>query len=718
MGTKFNPMPMYLAVLTALATLPAHADTTTDTTTDTTVDTGEVSVMGQGQVRASNAVNRKEFQKQQPGANPAMALERVPGVFVITADPYGIYEYGVDIEMRGFDINQIGVTVNGVPMSNNSPGNGGNPASRFMDSENMESATVAQGSGDLATPSVNALGGSINYKTIDPRNQFGLQTQISAGSFSSHREFLRLDTGKIAKGVKAFISGSRTDTEKWRGAGDNTRDHIDTKVQKVFGENKVALSYTYNKRFDHDFLNMSLADYNKYGRDYDLNTDWTGDPLLDQRHYSGWTNGRTDNLLSAQGDFKLSDNTRLSLVPYYQKQDGFGTYIPGHNPITNAVELMFRESRYFTNRSGITSNLTFDMGKHQLTTGLWVEHYKFKNDRNWYETLDSTVDATPNWNAVVLTDFDRNFVTDSTIFFVQDSINMMHNQMKLKLGAKSISVTRDYVNNLDNADNRNAKYSKSFLPQIGATYQLTPSKQVFANYAENFSAPSISVLTVGTYNPDLKPETSKNMDVGIRTKYENFDASLALYLVKYDNRILQIKDATNRYLLNADIYANVGGITSKGIELASSWYPTKRFNLYTSLTLNDSKFDEDYQASATTVVNSGGKTVPDSPKIMFYADASYHMGNYFTGLNGKYVGKRWSTVDNTESAPGYELFGFRAGYQIKRLYGMKNIKVQFNIENLLDKSYLATIDTSITAGNPGYYTGTPRSFFISLGTTF
>ncbi|MHB1590416.1 MAG: TonB-dependent receptor, partial [Sulfuricella sp.] len=447
MQTRFNPTPACLAVMAALAVMPAHADTAADAT----VDTGAVSVMGEGQVRASNAVDRKEFQEQTPGKNPVMALERVPGVSVTTADPYGIYEYGTDIEMRGFNSSQIGVTVDGVPMTNNAAA-GGNPASRFMDSENLESANVAQGSGDLSTPSYNSLGGSINYKTIDPRNQFGVQGEISGGSFNSSREFVRLDTGKSDNGTKAFASGSRTDTEKWRGAGKNSVDHFETKVQNVFGENKVGLSFIYNKRFDHDYLDMSLADYQNYGRSHDLNTTWTGNPLQDQNNYTGWTNGRTDKLLSLQGDFKLSDKARLSLVPYYQKEDGFGTYNPGHNPITGAVQLMYRQSSYFTDRYGMTSKLTYDLGQHQLAAGLWVERYKYNNDRKWYDTLNPAVNGDPNWNSVVKTDFDRNFVTNSTVFYVQDTITMLDNRMKLDLGAKSISVSRDYVDNMNGAN--------------------------------------------------------------------------------------------------------------------------------------------------------------------------------------------------------------------------------------------------------------------------
>ncbi|ANJ66025.1 hypothetical protein A9404_00275 [Halothiobacillus diazotrophicus] len=710
MRATFKPTPVFLAIMTALAVnAPAHADTTDSAS----VDTGSVSVIGEGQVRAANAVDRKEFQEQQPGKNPVMALERVPGVNVNTADPYGIYEYGTNIEMRGFNSSQIGVTVDGVPMSNNAAA-GGNPASRFMDSENLESAKVSQGSGDLATPSYSALGGSIAYQTIDPRNKAGIQGEVSGGSFSSHREFLRLDTGKFADNTKAFISASRTDTEKWRAKGKNTRDHFATKIQKIFGENKIGLSYTYNKRRDHDYLDMSLADYEKYGRYYGLNTTWTGDPLQDQNNYTGWTNGRTDQLLSLQGDFKLTDRARLSLVPYYQREHGYGTYNPGHNPITGAVQLMYRESRYYTDRYGVTSKLTYDLGQHQLAAGVWLENYKYRNDRNWYTTIDQSVSGAPTHD-VVQTDFNRRFVTKSATFYVQDTITMMNDRLKLDVGAKAIHVTRDYTNLLDGTNDRSATYSKSFLPQIGATYQLTANEQIFGNIAKNFSAPSTSVLTVGTYNPDLKPESSTNIDLGIRTKRETFDASLALYHVKYDNRILQIKDSTNRYLLNADIYSNVGSITSKGVELASNWHPVQQFNLYTSLTLNQSKFDQNYQASSTTVVQSGGKTVPDSPKAMLFADASYHVGPYFAGINGKYVGKRYSTVDNTESAPSYTVFGLRAGYKVKKFYGLKDFRVQVNVDNLFDKSYLASMYTGTTAGNPTYFTGTPRAVYLTIG---
>ncbi|MHB1230004.1 MAG: TonB-dependent receptor family protein [Halothiobacillus sp.] len=711
MRATLKPTPVFLAIMTALA---VNANAHADTTNTATVDTGAVSIMGEGQVRSSNAVDHKEFQQQQPGRDPVMALERVPGVNVTTADPYGIYEYGSDIEMRGFNSSQIGVTVDGVPMTSNAAA-GGNPAGRFMDSENLESATVAQGSGDLSTPSYNALGGSISYQTIDPKNKPGLQGEISGGSFNSHREFLRLDTGNFADGTKAYVSGSRTDTEKWRGKGKNTRNHFETKIQKVFGENKVGMSYTYNKRFDHDYLDMSLADYNKYGRSYDLNTTWTGDPLKDQNNYTGWTNGRTDQLLSFQGDFKLTDRARLSLVPYYQKQEGFGTYNPGHNPITGAVQLMFRESRYFTDRYGVTSKLTYDLGPHQLSAGVWLERYKYRNDRNWYNTLDQSVSGAPDLSTVVKTDFNREFLTNSATFYVQDTITMMDDRLKLDVGAKAISVSRDYTDILNATAGRSAKYSKSFLPQIGATYQLTANEQIFGNYAKNFSAPSTSVLTVGTYNPDLKPESSTNVDLGIRTKRQDFDASLAVYHVKYDNRILQIKDSTNRYLLNADIFSNVGSITSKGVELASNWHPVERFNLYTALTLNQSKFDQNYQASATSLVQSAGKTVPDSPKAMLFADASYNVSGYFAGINGKYVGQRYSTVDNTESAPAYTVFGLRAGYKVKKFYGMNDFRVQLNVENIFDKSYLSSMYTGTTAGNPTYFTGTPRSVYLTIG---
>ena len=69
MQSRFNPAPLFLAVMGALAVMPAHADTATSTT----VDTGAVSIMGEGQVRASNAVDRAQFQEQAPGKNPVMA---------------------------------------------------------------------------------------------------------------------------------------------------------------------------------------------------------------------------------------------------------------------------------------------------------------------------------------------------------------------------------------------------------------------------------------------------------------------------------------------------------------------------------------------------------------------------------------------------------------------------------------------------------------------
>jgi len=705
MSATIDLRPLCLAVMAVFWVFPARADTA--------VATGAISIMGEGRVRASNAVTHQEIQQQAPGKNPLMVLSNVPGVSVTTADPYGLYMYGDSIEMRGFNSGQIGITVNGVPMTDNSAA-GGNPVTRFVDSENLRSVTVSQGSGDLSTPSYNALGGSINVVTSDPANRFGVTGEVSGGSFDSRRAFVRADTGKFANGASAYVSASRTDMDKWRSKGNDWRKHFDAKIQKIVGENKIGLSYVYNKHFDHDFLDMSLADYKAHGRYHGLNTVWTGNPLQDQLNYTGWTNGRTDQLLSFHGNFKLSDQSRLIVTPYYQKQRGFGTYNPDVNPNTGATELTFRESFYRETRYGVTSKLTDDLGRHQLAAGLWLERYQYKNYRNWYKTINPLVSGAPDRNAVIHVDFNRHFVTDATTFYVQDAIGMLRNRLKMTVGAKTISVDRDYIDNLDNANNRSVSYSKSFLPQIGATYQLTSTEQVFGNYAENFSAPSTSVLTVGTYNPELRPEQSTNIDVGIRTQRENFDASLALYHIKYKDRILQIQNATNRYLLNADIFSNVGSITTKGLELAADWRPIHHFSVSSALTLNDSTFDQDYRASVTQWVRSAGKTVPDTPKVMLSAGANYQVGGYFVGLDGKYTGKRYATVDNSESVPGRTVFGLRAGYRAKRFHGLRNFKVQFNVENLLDKDYLSKIYTGTTTGQPTYYVGAPRAYYLTI----
>ena len=79
-----------------------------------------------------------------------------------SADPFGAYEWSTRITVRGFNQNQLGFTLDGVPLGDMSYGNhNGLHISRAIASENVGRVALSQGTGALGTASTSNLGGTL-----------------------------------------------------------------------------------------------------------------------------------------------------------------------------------------------------------------------------------------------------------------------------------------------------------------------------------------------------------------------------------------------------------------------------------------------------------------------------------------------------------------------------------------------------------------------------
>src|SRR5471032_1676379 len=183
-----------------------------------------VEVTGQGQSRQVQNITRADLQKAIPGTSPLLTLEKLPGVSFQSADPFGAYEWSTRFSIRGFNQNQLGFTLDGVPLGDMSYGNNnGLHISRAISSENIGRVTVSQGAGAVGTASTSNLGGTVQFFTLAPSDERGLTFAQTFGSDSTSRTFARVDTGLINNVVKAYISGTRQRTDKTKGDRKSTR---------------------------------------------------------------------------------------------------------------------------------------------------------------------------------------------------------------------------------------------------------------------------------------------------------------------------------------------------------------------------------------------------------------------------------------------------------------------------------------------------------------
>ena len=67
-----------------------------------------VVIIGQGETRQVKTLTAEDLQLEAAGSSPIKLIENLPGVNYTAADPFGAYEWAVNINIRGFQKDQLG----------------------------------------------------------------------------------------------------------------------------------------------------------------------------------------------------------------------------------------------------------------------------------------------------------------------------------------------------------------------------------------------------------------------------------------------------------------------------------------------------------------------------------------------------------------------------------------------------------------------------------
>ena len=685
---------------------------------------GSISIVGDTSSHANNIVDTSKIKTANSVGNPLTLLNNVAGVHVTTGSSFGLYEYANQVNMRGFNKNQIAFLVDGVPLGSSSTA-GGAPVNRFVEPENLSSVVVHQGSGALSTPSAAALGGSIDYITTLPSNETSVKVETINGSYGAKKLFSRIDTGEFAKDSRAYLSVSQTTTNKWKNHGELKRDHLDGKLMTKLAGVDLQLNLSYNDRKDHDYLDITKAQYDTYGRDYGLNDNWVNDANKSYQtgqnayNWDTWQNARTDTLVSLNARADIGES-ELKITPYYHDQKGTGNWAPNYviNPdgSKDTTKQSFRQSEYYTQRYGMTLNWHMDIGDHELLAGLWGEQGSRQNKRYWYNVSNQDAGWT-HPKTPYLEQFNRNFDTTTVMAYLETKLHFLDDNLIVDLGAKTQTTSVTYTDKQNSANSQPAKDSNApFLPQVGATYKLDGQNQFFTSFAMNYAQLPDSIYTGTNYDPNIKNEESTNIDLGYRLNMSRAALTASLFYVDYQNKIENITAAPGDIFSVGQSYAkNVGGVESKGLELSGLYVLTSSWNVSGTYTYTNATYTDNVDT-----LQISGKYVPFMPKHMVTGSLDYKHNGYLFGINTKYNRTIFGTRDNSDVLDSYLLTNLYLGYSKElKNSALKTVNVMFNIDNLADKSYLGTAGAfGDTAGSSTYFAGSPRTATLKLSASF
>src|SRR6478735_5177723 len=239
---------------------PATAATIDRAAPEQPTEGEDVVVLGFGQSRQVQTVTSADLERLTPGTSPLKAVAKLPGVNFQSADAFGAYEWSTRISLRGFNQNQLGFTLDGVPLGDMSYGNvNGLHISRAILSENIASTTVAQGAGALGTASTSNLGGTLQFVSRAPSDTADLIASATYGSDQTYRAFVRAESGDLGGGLKGYISYGFLKTDKWKGFGEQRQHQANAKVVKEVGEHgKITAFLNFSDRRENDYQDLSL----------------------------------------------------------------------------------------------------------------------------------------------------------------------------------------------------------------------------------------------------------------------------------------------------------------------------------------------------------------------------------------------------------------------------------------------------------------------------
>lgn len=121
-----------------------------------------------------------------------------------------------------------------------------------------------------------------------------------------------------------------------------------------------------------------------------------------------------------------------------------------------------------------------------------------------------------------------------------------------------------------------------FSPKLGLVWAATDTVTVFANAAAGFKAPSPSQVNTGfanpvsnyrsISNPDLKPETSRTLEGGLRVSKGGLRAAFTGFTGEYDDFIEQVQVSGAFTPTNPAVYqyVNLSGVKISGAEAKAS----------------------------------------------------------------------------------------------------------------------------------------------------
>lgn len=514
-----------------------------------------VSVITQEEIRRSSARNVGEL------------LEDIPGVRINNDGGQGMKR----IKIRGEDAFRTLVMIDGQKVSEHKSMSG---SPMLIDPSMIERIEVIKGPASVLYGS-DAIGGAINIITKKGGTK-PIEGEVSAG----------MNTSASGKNASGSIYGG-IDGWKYRLSA-SIEDNDNLKTPKGEMENTYFTARSVSGFLSYDFtpdatVGASLDYYDLEFGSSDVNTPGFAVDVPKWTRFKAAAFGEIKNITSSF--------VRLRTDIFYQKsKKDMTNTVPGvwtQGEVDTFKAMGFEEA--FLNRVGVQAGNAYVLQPHASND---MNQYGFSIQADWqigdsnyliagYEISYDDLNA-HSWNTgtnvmpMMLTDknYDGYQMTNAVYASVE---TLLSANLTLTYGARYtwVKTDMDSINNKMGTKTSGEGSDGKIVFNAGVLWHGTDNLTLRASYAQGYRSPILQELYIDTSmgstgttyaNPDLKPETSDNFEIGARWNSTGLSADLAIFYSTADDYIATLYNAQKRGYQ----YNNVAEAKTFGVELTSS----------------------------------------------------------------------------------------------------------------------------------------------------
>lgn len=245
----------------------------------------------------------------------------------------------------------------------------------------------------------------------------------------------------------------------------------------------------------------------------------------------------------------------------------------------------------------------------------------------------------------------------------------------LRAGRTEMSTSDHFVFLPGNKDDSGSLAYNYVNPVLGLRWTIEPGWMLHGGAARGFESPALTELAYrpdggGGFNTDLKPQHSRQFELGTKWRGNDASASAAVFLTETSDEIGVLSNTGGRAT-----YQNVGRTRREGAELAASWQAVPTLRLQAAATLLRAHYLDRFQTCAVAgcpsaanprVPVAAGNRIAGTQRGSLWTEAVWRSAPVPGELSLEWRASAPTAANDTNLvfSPGWALLNLRWSYRL------------------------------------------------------